>query len=50
LEDVGLEVTQLNLNDDTVEGVEHENMPIKAVQYHPEAGPGPMTLISSLKI
>ncbi len=41
LEDVGLEVTQINLNDETVEAVEHENMPIKAVQYHPEAGPGP---------
>ncbi len=41
LKDVGLEVTEINLNDDTVEGVEHEEMPIKAVQYHPEAGPGP---------
>lgn len=41
LKDVGLEVTQINLNDDTVEGVEHKDMPIKAVQYHPEAGPGP---------
>lgn len=41
LEDVGLKVTQANLNDQTVEGVEHEKMPIKAVQYHPEAGPGP---------
>lgn len=41
LENVGLEVTQINLNDDTVEGVRHRDMPIKAVQYHPEAGPGP---------
>lgn len=41
LEDVGLRVTQVNLNDHTVEGVEHEKMPVKAVQYHPEAGPGP---------
>lgn len=41
LKDVGLEVTQINLNDETVEGVEHKDMPIKAVQYHPEAGPGP---------
>jgi len=41
LKDVGLEVTQINLNDDTIEGVEHKNYPIRAVQYHPEAGPGP---------
>ena len=41
LEDVGLEVTQRSLNDDTVEAVEHKDLPIKAVQYHPEAGPGP---------
>ncbi|MFP4005844.1 MAG: glutamine-hydrolyzing carbamoyl-phosphate synthase small subunit [Candidatus Hadarchaeia archaeon] len=41
LEEVGLEITQVNLNDETVEAVEHKDMPIKAVQYHPEAGPGP---------
>jgi carbamoyl-phosphate synthase small subunit len=37
----GLEVTQINLNDHTVEGLEHKDMPIITVQYHPEAGPGP---------
>ncbi len=41
LKDVGLEITQINLNDNTVEAVKHSEMPIKAVQYHPEAGPGP---------
>lgn len=41
LKDVGLRVTQINLNDNTIEAVEHEDMPIKAAQYHPEAGPGP---------
>ncbi|KXB06465.1 carbamoyl phosphate synthase small subunit [candidate division MSBL1 archaeon SCGC-AAA382F02] len=41
LQEVGLEVTQRSLNDNTVEAVEHKDMPIKAVQYHPEAGPGP---------
>lgn len=41
LEEVGLEVTQVNLNDGTVEAVAHSEMLINAVQYHPEAGPGP---------
>ena len=36
-----LEVTHRNLNDDTVEGVCHRERPIFAVQYHPEASPGP---------
>jgi carbamoyl-phosphate synthase small subunit len=37
----GLEVTHLNLNDGTVEGVKHREYPVFAVQYHPEASPGP---------
>jgi carbamoyl-phosphate synthase small subunit len=36
-----LRITQINLNDGTVEGVEHVELPIASVQYHPEAGPGP---------
>ncbi len=36
-----LEVTHLNLNDGTVEGVKHREYPVFAVQYHPEASPGP---------
>ncbi|HYU28667.1 MAG TPA: glutamine-hydrolyzing carbamoyl-phosphate synthase small subunit [Gemmatimonadales bacterium] len=36
-----LEVTHLNLNDRTVEGIKHREYPIFAVQYHPEASPGP---------
>ncbi len=36
-----LEVTHLNLNDNTVEGLRHRELPIFAVQYHPEASPGP---------
>jgi carbamoyl-phosphate synthase small subunit len=36
-----VEVTQLNLNDNTVEGMRHKKLPIFCVQYHPEASPGP---------
>jgi carbamoyl-phosphate synthase small subunit len=35
------EVTHLNLNDNTVEGLRHRSLPAYSVQYHPEAGPGP---------
>jgi len=34
-------VTHLNLNDDTLEGIAHKKLPLFAVQYHPEASPGP---------
>jgi carbamoyl-phosphate synthase small subunit len=34
-------VTRLNLNDKTVEGLEHTKLPVFSVQYHPEASPGP---------
>ena len=36
-----LEVTQYNLNDGTIEGIKHRARNVVAVQYHPEAGPGP---------
>jgi carbamoyl-phosphate synthase small subunit len=39
--DLPINVTQINLNDGTVEGIEHQELPISSVQYHPEAGPGP---------
>jgi carbamoyl-phosphate synthase small subunit len=34
-------VTHLNLNDKTVEGLQHVELPVFSVQYHPEAAPGP---------
>jgi carbamoyl-phosphate synthase small subunit len=36
-----LEVTQININDKSVEGLSHKTLPAFSVQYHPEASPGP---------
>ncbi len=37
----GLEVSQINLNDGTVEGLRHKGLPILSIQYHSEGSPGP---------
>jgi len=37
-----LELTHINLNDRTVEGIRHRKAPVFSVQYHPEAAPGPL--------
>jgi carbamoyl-phosphate synthase small subunit len=36
-----VEVSHINLNDQTVEGIQHKEYPVFSVQYHPEASPGP---------
>ena len=36
-----IEITHINVNDNTIEGFRHKTLPIISVQYHPEAAPGP---------
>ena len=38
----GLEISHINLNDGTVEGLRHKELPIFCIQYHSEASPGPL--------
>ena len=37
----GLEISHINLNDETVEGLTHKDLPVFTIQYHSEASPGP---------
>jgi carbamoyl-phosphate synthase small subunit len=41
IKDPEIEITHINLNDQTLEGMRHRSLPIFSVQYHPEASPGP---------
>jgi len=41
LNEKNIKITHKNLNDNTLEGFRHRELPIFAVQYHPEASPGP---------
>jgi carbamoyl-phosphate synthase small subunit len=40
-ENDNVEITHINLNDDSIEGIRLKNKPAFSVQYHPEATPGP---------
>jgi carbamoyl-phosphate synthase small subunit len=39
-------VSQVNLNDGSVEGLRHATKPIETVQYHPEGAPGPLDALA----
>jgi carbamoyl-phosphate synthase small subunit len=42
----GFRVSQVNLNDASVEGLRHATLPIETVQYHPEGAPGPLDALA----
>src|SRR6185503_17197200 len=44
--DGGFRVSQVNLNDGSVEGLRHVELPIETVQYHPEGAPGPLDALA----
>jgi carbamoyl-phosphate synthase small subunit len=44
--DCGFHVSQVNLNDGSVEGLRHRELPIETVQYHPEGAPGPLDALA----
>jgi carbamoyl-phosphate synthase small subunit len=46
LDENEIELTHINLNDYTLEGMRHTRLPLFSVQFHPEAGPGPHDTLS----
>ena len=49
LKESEVELTHVNLNDETLEGFRHRNHPVFCVQYHPEAAPGPHDSLLSVR-
>ncbi len=45
-----LRVTHINLNDNTIEGLKHLQLPVFSIQYHPEASPGPEDSVSIFNV
>jgi carbamoyl-phosphate synthase small subunit len=45
-----LQITHINLNDNTIEGLKHLHLPVFSIQYHPEASPGPEDSVSIFKV
>jgi carbamoyl-phosphate synthase small subunit len=45
----GVEISWVNVNDQTVEGIRHKKLPLSSVQFHPEAGPGPYDTLFMFK-
>jgi len=45
----GFDISHINLNDNTVEGMEHRELPVFSVQYHPESSPGPHDSLNLFK-
>lgn len=44
-----IEATHINLNDQTLEGFRHRRLKISGIQYHPEAGPGPLDSVNLMQ-